>query len=242
MTRWIWGFFYKNYWDIIAEDVHKAVMQFFSEGWFPSNFNSNVVVLIPKTPGADKIEQFRPITLVNFKLKIVTTVLSDRLTKIAPSIVSENQRGFIKGRKIADCICLTSEDINLLDKKYFGGNLALKIDVKKAFDTLDWKFLIKVLHAFGFNDKFCNWIDIILHSAKLSVNGKASGFFACKRGVRQGDPVSPLFFCIAEEVLSGGITKLVREGNLQLMAGARGSKVPSHVLYADDIMIFCKGT
>lgn len=85
---------------------------------------------------------------------------------------------------------------------------------------------------------------MILHSTKLSisVNGNAAGFFSCSRGVRQGDPLSPLFFCLAEEVLSRGLTKLVTSGKLSLMTGSRGTHVPSHVLYADDIMIFCKGT
>lgn len=60
------------------------------------------------------------------------------LAKMAPKIVSENHRGFIQGRQISDCICVTSESINLLDKKDFGGNLTLKINIRKAFDTLDW--------------------------------------------------------------------------------------------------------
>jgi hypothetical protein len=62
-----------------------------------------------------------------------------------PTIISKKQRGFIQGRNIEDCICLASEAINLLNKKAFGGNVALKIDISKAFDTLDWSFLLKVL-------------------------------------------------------------------------------------------------
>lgn len=98
---------------------------------------------------------FRPIASVNFKFKIITKVMADRLAKGTPSIVSENQRGFIQGRQIADCICLTSEAINLPKKKSLGGSLAMKIDIKKAFDTMDWRFLLKVLQALGFDAKFC---------------------------------------------------------------------------------------
>lgn len=103
---------------------------------------------------------------------------------------------------------------------------------------------MKVLQAFGFNDKFCHWIYLILHSAKLSfsVNGKPVGFFSCRRGVRQGDPLSPLLFCLAEDVLSRGITHLVDTGALTPMTGPKGIAIPSHILYADDIMVFCKGT
>jgi hypothetical protein len=71
-----------------------------------------------------------------------------------PGIISKEQRGFIHGRQMKDCICVTSENIYLTHKKSFGGNLALKIDISKAFDTLDWDFLLKVFHAFGFNFTF----------------------------------------------------------------------------------------
>jgi hypothetical protein len=96
-----------------------------------------------------------------------------------PSLISKEQRGFIKSRNIKDCICLTSEAINLLDTKSFGGNVALKIDISKAFDTLDWSFLLKVLKQFGFNATFCHWIETIISSANLSIsiNDNLHGFF-----------------------------------------------------------------
>lgn len=238
------GSFYHTYWDIIADDVFNSVSQFFIQGWLLPNLNSNLVVLIPKFPGADRIENYRPIALANFQFKIITKVLADRLACIAPKILSENQRGFIRERHISDCICIASEAINMLDKKIFGGNLALKIDIKKAFDTLDWNFLLQVLQSFGFDSKFCSWVKVILNSAKLSfsVNGRPVGYFNCKRGVRQGDPLSPLLFCIAEDVLSRALLLLVQNGSILPMAGPKGFSTPSHVLYADDILIFCRGT
>jgi hypothetical protein len=160
-----------------------------------------------------------------------------------PSLVCEEQKGFIHDRNIKDCLCIASEAVNLLHNKSFGGNLALKIDISKAFDTLDWNFLIKVLKTFGFNEVFCNWIKVILHSAHLSIaiNGKSHGYFTCSRGVRQGDPLSPLLFCLAEDVLSRSISKLVTQGKLNQIKGSRNFMVPSHSLYADDILVFCKG-
>lgn len=116
------------------------------------------------------------------------------------------------------------------------------MDIAKAFDTIEWSFLLKVLKQFGFNEKFCNWINAILQSANLSIaiNGKQHGFFKCKRGVRQGEPLSPLIFCLAEDVLSRSITRLVEQGKLELIKGSRNHSVPSRTLYADDIMVFCK--
>jgi len=135
-----------------------AVLEFFTTNWILPNYNANSMVLIPETQNVDAVELYRPIAMANFKFKIVSKIIADRLSSIMSSIISCEQRGFIHGRQIRDCICLTSEGINLLHKKTFGGNLALKIDISKAFDTLDWNFLIKFLKTFGFCDKFCNWI------------------------------------------------------------------------------------
>ena len=235
--------FYQTYWEIIKKDVLAAVLQFFQSGWLPPNYNSNTLILIPKSSNADSIDQYRPIALANFKFKIITKVLADRLSQILPNLISKEQRGFIRGRNIKDCIALTSEAINVLDTRCFGGNLALKIDVSKAFDTLSWEFLINVLKGFGFHNTFCFWIGSILQSANISVsiNGSHEGHFKCNRGVRQGDPLSPLLFCIAEEVLSRGISNLVDEGKVYLIKASRHANIPSHCFYADDLMVFCKG-
>jgi hypothetical protein len=160
-----------------------------------------------------------------------------------PGLISKEQRRFIHGRQMKDCISVSSEATNLMHKKSFGGNLALKIDIPKAFDTLDLGFLLKVLHAFGFNTTFCNLINTILISKSLSIsiNGNQEGYFKCNRGVRQDNPLSPLLFSLAEDVLSRGLSKLVSDGKLDLIRGTRSVNVPSHTLYADDIMVFCKG-
>ncbi|CAL0324296.1 unnamed protein product [Lupinus luteus] len=237
------GCFFKEFWDIVCHDVCNSVTQFFTQAWILLNLNSNLVVLIPKFPGADGIEDFRPIALANFQFKIITKVLADRLASIAPSIISPQQRGFIKGRSIHDCICIASEAVNLLDYKTHGGNLAIKLDVRKAFDTLDWNFLLNTLSAFGFHERFIHWVEVILKSAMLSisVNGQSIGYFHCKRGVRQGDPLSPILFCLAEDVFSRGLMKLHEQGKIHHISGPRNISTPTHVLYADDILIFCKG-
>jgi hypothetical protein len=206
-------------------------------------FNSNIIALLPKVQNATSIDQFRPIAMANFKFKVISKIIADRLASVLPSIISEEQMGFIHGRNIKDCLCIASEAANLLHNKSYGGNLALKIDISKAFDTLEWSFLLKVFHCFGFNDVFCNWIHVILQSAflSISVNGKAEGYLNCSRGVRQGDPISPLLLCLAEDVLSRGISNLVNSGVLDQIKGTRHFKVPSHTFYADDLMVFCKG-
>jgi len=238
------GYFYQHFWDIVAVDVVSSIQEFFYTGVIIPNLNSNILVLIPKIPGAASMVDFRPIALANFQFKIITKILAERLAIICMRIISPHQRGFVRDRNIADCVILASEMINLLTKKQFCGNIAIKVDIRKAFDTLDWEFLIVVLHKFGFNNLFCDWILEILCSAHLSVlvNGNAVGFFSCSRGVRKGDPLSPLLFCLAEEVLSRAL-EIERSSNaLQPMLYCRGVSLPTHILYADDVFICCVGS
>jgi len=166
--------------------------------------------------------------MANFKYKIISKILADRLAQLMPKIISKEQKGFIQNRDIRDCFCIASEAANLLHNKSYRGNIMLKIDIAKAFDTLEWSFLIHVLRAYGFNETFCNWIQVILKSVYLSIsiNGKAQGYFNCTRGVRQGDPLSPLLFCLAEDVLSRGISKLVNVEKLELIKGTRHWQYP----------------
>jgi len=159
-------------------------------------------------------------------------------------IISPQQRGFVRGHNISDCVILASEMINWLPKKQFCGNIAIKVYIRKAFDTLDWNFLLAVLHQFGFNNLFCDWILAILRSASLSilVNGNVVVFFSCKRGVRQGNPLSTLLFCLAEEVLRRALEMEHCSNALQPMSYYRGVSLPTHILYADDVFICCVGS
>ncbi|KAL6175679.1 hypothetical protein ACLB2K_052318 [Fragaria x ananassa] len=237
------GYFFVSCWDIVGDEVVAAMQYFFRFGTLPASFNSSLITLIPKVDHADSIMQFRPIALANFVFKIILKIISIRLAPIASRIISPQQHAFVPGRQISDCIMSTSECFNLLDNKYYGGNVAIKVDITKAFDTLSWDFLLSILQAFGFHQVFLGWIKALLHSAKLSllVNDSSEGYFSCGRGVRQGDPLSPLLFCLAEEVLSRGIDNLVITGQVHTISSPRGVCVPSHVLFADDVMVFCRG-
>ncbi|CAN6545200.1 unnamed protein product [Malus baccata var. baccata] len=236
------GFFYHHCWDIVSFDVIQFVKQFFQSNWLYPNTNSNFLVLIPKVEDAISMTHFRPIALANFLFKIIPKILAVRLSHVVQRIISPHQAAFIPGRRITDCIGLVSECFNVLDKKTRGGNMGVKVDIAKAFDTLDWSFLLRVLTNFGFSTCFIDWVSTILRSAKLSIliNGSPHGFFSCSRGVRQGDPLSPLLFCLAEEALSRGLSRLQLDGLTKPTFAPRGCISPSHVLYADDLFIFCR--
>ncbi|KAL6202888.1 hypothetical protein ACLB2K_026592 [Fragaria x ananassa] len=231
------GSFYQTCWSVVAEDVVATVTSFFDNGYILSHFNSNQVTLIPKKEEVDSISDFRPIALANFVFKIITRILADIHGLIASCIVSVNQSGFIKGRSITDPIILTSECVNLLDRSSSWG-------ISNAFDTLDWNFLLRVLTTFGFDPIFVIWIKNVLHLAwpSVQVNGTSCGFFQCSKGVRQGDPLSPLLYFFAEEVLSRGLSRLVPKGKVTRIAALARVTLLSHVLFADDVMIFMQSS
>lgn len=238
------GSFFHSAWDIIAHDIFDAVSDFFRSCKLPAGLNSSFVVLLPKEKNAMSVTDFRPIVLSNFLFKIISKILAVRLNLVASKVISLQQFGFIEGRRMHDAILLASEGVNAMFRINGGRNLAFKIDICKAFDTLRWDFIIEVLHCYGFPDIFCSWILEIFASAKLSilVNGVPKGYFSCSRGVRQGDPLSPILFGIAEDVLSRLMSKAVDNGQIAPMNFCRGVSFPSHILYADDIIIFCSAT
>ncbi|KAL8522427.1 hypothetical protein ACS0TY_012539 [Phlomoides rotata] len=122
--------------------------------------------------------------------------------------------------------------------------MAVKVDITKAFDTVRWDFLLEVLRCFGFSDRFVSTVSVILQSARLSVlvNGSPHGYFGCSRGVRQGDPLSPLLFYVAEEVLARLFDLVLGNLEIQPAMASSGLRCPSYLLYVDDVLIFCKAT
>ncbi|XP_026417250.1 uncharacterized protein LOC113312728 [Papaver somniferum] len=132
--------------------------------------------------------------------------------------------------------------VNEMRKKRRGGNVALKLDISQAYDSVSWTFLLKVMHKYGFSSCWCDWLLTMFKSAKLSVmiNGGPCGFFSMHRGLKQGDPLSPILFILMEDVLSRNITKLVNTGQITPMV-VRNGIYPTHLFFADDVFLFCNG-
>ncbi|XP_026458497.1 uncharacterized protein LOC113358992 [Papaver somniferum] len=193
--------------------------------FYEAKFNGDYSVLDDSLFDIDHatISPEESIGLSNFFFKIFTKILATRLGTVLGNLVSEEHVAFIKGRNIHENISLASEMVNELQIKRKDGNVGLKLDITQAFDTVSWKFIMEVFRRYGFSEGWCTWILHILQSARISVlfNGSPEGFFKIDRGLRQGDPLSPLSFVLIEDVLSRNIAKFFRDRKMTHMTVIR---------------------
>lgn len=148
------GIFYQKHWAIVGPEVCLAIKIFFSHGSLNTEWNHTNLVLIPKIVAPEKLNHYRPISLCNFKMKIITKILANRLKRCLHKLIFPNQAAFVPGRQIQDSILVAHECFHFLKQKKRDGqaNLALKLDFNKAYDRIQWDFLQAVLDWMGFHE------------------------------------------------------------------------------------------
>jgi hypothetical protein len=160
-------------------------------------FNATFLSLIPKEHGDDSPGKYRPISLCNIVLKIITKVMENCLKPMFPELVSPEQSGFVEGKQILDGIILMQEMIHSLKKTETPG-MMIKVGLAKAYDKVSWNFLKEVLTAFGFKHDWVRWICNLVSLAFFSIllNRDPSVTFQASRGLHWGNPLYPFLFIL----------------------------------------------
>jgi len=232
--------FFKSSWSVVGADVITAIKSFFESGLLLKEVNTTILTLVPKKPNASFMGDFRPIACWNVIYKCITKILSNRMLPVLDSLISRNQSTFIPGINIAENVLLAQELVRNYHRKEGAPRCTMKIDLMKAYDSVNWDFIIQCLVCLGFPSKFVNWIKECVTSPwfYIAINGTLVGFFKGAKGLRQGDPLSPYLFVIAMEVF----TKLM-EAHTHPGTGSqyhpRCSRLHlTHLCFANDLLLF----
>jgi hypothetical protein len=222
--------------------MYKLYSDFFFHLAGTKSINSSYITLVPKKENPENVSDFRPISLLNSSLKVISKPLANRLQAKALQIVHENQYGFVKGKTIQDCLGWAFEYLHQCHQSK-REIVILKLDFEKAFDLVEHVVILDMLRAKGFPLKWVRWTEDILTSATSSIllNGTTGKEFKCKRGVWQGDPLSPLLFAITTDLLQCAINHEYEQGNL-LPPFPQNVGTPFPVVqYADDTILIMQG-
>jgi len=178
--------------------------------------NSSFITLVPKHNNPESVNDFRPISLLNSSLKLLTKILADRLQQVILQLIHRYQYDFIRSMTIQDCLAWCFEFIHQCHQLR-REIVILKLDFEKAFDTVEHNTILSVMQHMGFLDTWIHWIRLIFSSGTLAVllNGVPVKKICCKRGARQGDPLSPLLFVLAADLLQAIINKPASLGLLR---------------------------
>eukprot|EP00253_Pinus_taeda_P005455 PITA_05455 len=231
--------FYQAGWQFLGQDIMEVVEESRVQNRMWSGMNATFLTLIPKSNNSEEAQGFRPIALCNVIYKIIATLIAKRLKPLLPSIISPEQTGFVEGRQILDGLVVAQEMIHSLNQQKRKG-MMIKLDLSKAYDRLNWKYLCAVLEAYGFSKRWIEWIFSMISTPFFSilVNGNPTKPFNAYRGIRQGDPLSPFLFIVVADGLGRIIKRETRRNRLRGLKLWGNNLTITHQQFVDDIMLF----
>ena len=189
---------------------------------------------------------FRLISLCNVAYKIASKTIANRLKQVLPQLVCENQSAFVAERLITNNVLVAFETMFHISQKRKGlvGEMALKLDMSKAYDKVEWTYLKRIMQKMGFEEK---WVTLVMQCLStvtyaIKINGVPKGHIIPSRGLCQGDPLSPYLFLLCAEGLSAMLHQAVQEKRLRGVSICRRGPKISHLFFADDSLIFGRAT
>jgi hypothetical protein len=233
--------FYQSCWKIVKADIIQLFDDFHQGRVDISRINYGIITLLPKVSDAARIQQFRPICLLNCLYKLITKTLTIRIEPFAKKLIHPTQSAFMKGRNIMSGVLALHEILHETQIRKECG-VIFKIDFEKAYDKVNWDLLFTCLKARGFNETWCGWIKQVVQGGTVSVkiNNKIGPYIKSYKGVRQGDPLSPILFNFVADCLTRMILQVQDSG---LIVGLADHIIPHGVAvlqYADDTIICLK--
>ncbi|GAU36154.1 hypothetical protein TSUD_275130 [Trifolium subterraneum] len=231
--------FIKYFWPELQTDIWRFISEFHRNCKLTKGLNATFIALIPKVDSPQRLNDFRPISLVGCLYKILAKVLANRLRLVIGSVISESQTAFVKDRKILDGILIANEAVDET-RKANKELMLFKVDFEKAYDLVDWGYLDAVMGRMSFPVLWRKWIKECVSTATASVLviGSPTDEFSLERGLRQGDPLSPFLFVLAAE----GVHVLM-EAKVEnhfftgYNIGTQNPIVVSHLQFADDTLL-----
>lgn len=232
--------FYQTFWDVVKDDLFFIFFDLYDGTANTGPIDYSYICPVPKKEGAKSVNEFRPISLINGVQKIISKVLANKIQGVLQEIISPSQSAFLKGRFILDSFVTASELVSWGTK--FGlDSVGVKADFEKAYDRVNWDFLRKVMRWLGGNKKWCGWEEQCISNAKIAilVNGHPTKWIRTRRGLRQGDPLSPYLFLLVAEGLARLVERAISNNLLTSVGPQRDAKV-AIIQYADDTIFFCE--
>ena len=195
--------------------------------------------MLPKCNDAKQIQQYIPICLLNVSFKIFTKVAKNRIVKVAQKVIRPSQIAFLPGRNIMEGAIILHETLHELHTKKQDG-IIFKIDFEKAYDKVKWDFLQQTLKMKGFSDVWCKWIEAFTKGGNvgIKVNGQIGSYFQTKKGLRQGDPLSPILFNIVVDMLAIIIARAKEDVQVKGVVPHLVEEGLSILQFPDDTIIF----
>nr|XP_016440054.1 PREDICTED: uncharacterized protein LOC107765869 [Nicotiana tabacum] len=235
------GLLYKA-WQVVKGDVVVAVKEFFSTGKMYKAVNCTAITLVPKTAHPATVKEYRPIAGCSVLYKIIAKILASRMQQMIADVICQAHAGFIPGRKIADNIILINELVKSYTRKQVSHRCTIKIDLQKAYDSVEWPFLEQVMFELGFPSQFITWIMECVHTVNYTIviNGEPTELFNAARGLRQGDLISPFLFAMAMEYLSRCLNELKEVKAFKYHPRCAKLGI-TDLSFADDLLMFTRG-